>query len=74
MAVCLFSRNYRHIRFVVSFLSEGNRTVNECIQRMISSHSDIQAGIVNSTALTNQNVTGLAGLSAIQLHAKALAL
>ena len=48
---------------------EGNNAVFERIERVVLAHADILAGIVNRTALTDDDVTGDALLTAPDLNA-----
>ena len=65
----LFKRDNRNIRLVVRFPAKSHSSVSQRIQRMISAHSDIQAGVMHRTALANQNRAGFTSLSTEQFNA-----
>lgn len=48
---------------------EGNDAVNECVKRVVLTHTYVLSGIVNRTALANDDVAGYAGLAAPNLNA-----
>lgn len=63
---------YRNIRTIVLLLSEYNHTVNQCEQSVILTHTYILTWVVNSTTLTNQNVTCLCILTTENLNSESL--
>ena len=63
------SRKYRHETLVVTTFLEFNNTINESIQSMILTHSNVLSRIVNSTALTDDDITSDTFLTAKNLNA-----
>ncbi len=64
----VFYRLNRDIRFVVSFLGELNHSGHCGKQGMVSSNTNIVAGMVNSSTLSDEDITGFYDLSAVKLH------
>lgn len=54
---------------VTTAFMEVYNTVNQCIQCIILANTDILTGIVTSTALTHDNITGQASLTTPNLYA-----
>ena len=63
-----FGRNGNHAAVAIAAM-EGNHAVNECVKRVVLTHTYVLSGIVNRTALANDDVAGYAGLSAPNLNA-----
>ncbi len=61
--------SYRNDATVALAAVESNNTVNESEERVVLAHAYILAGIVNRTALTNDDVASYAGLSTPNLNA-----
>ena len=70
----LCQRLNAYIRAVVSLLSEDYRTINESEEGVILTHTYVLTWIVNSTALTNDDVACLRYLTTIKLYAESFAL
>ena len=62
-------RNYRNITLVALALVELNSSVDECVERVVLTHSNIVASIVLRATLTNDDVTSYNLLTAKNLHA-----
>lgn len=65
----LFGRNHRDEAAILTAFVEFHHTVDEGIQRMVSTHADVLAGIVGGATLTNDDVAGDALLTTKNLHA-----
>ena len=65
----LFCGNHGNERAVFTAFVEFHNTVDESIQRMVSSHTDILAGVMSGTTLTDNNVAGDALLTTKNLNA-----
>ena len=63
-----FGRNGNYAAVAIAAM-EGNHAVNECVKRVVLTHTHVLSGIVNRTALANDDVAGNAGLSAPNLNA-----
>ena len=57
--VLVLKRNYRNIGLVVSFLTETNLTIDQSVKSVVLTHTYIESWVVNSTSLTNEDVTCL---------------
>lgn len=71
--VLVLKRDYRDIRFIVSFLAEAYLTVYECVKSMVFTHSYIQTRIVDCTSLADKNVACLYNLITEFLDTESLA-
>ena len=60
---------YGYNTTVASTALEVYNTINECEEGVILTHANILARVVNSTALTNNDVAGHAYLAAPNLNA-----
>ena len=59
------------LRSILLFFLESYYTIDQGIERVILSHSNILARIVYRAALANQNIAGLSKLSAEKFYAQA---
>ncbi len=64
---------HRNESSVLSSLPEFNNTIAESEQRIVFSNTNIFTGMVNGTALTNDNVAGDCRLAAEDLYSQAFA-
>ena len=63
-----------HVDIGVSVaLLELNDTIDECIERMVTTHAYIQSRTVHRAALAADDVAGFSELTTINLHAESLA-
>ena len=60
--VLVLKWEYRDVRFVISLLAEADATVDECVKSVILTDTDVQTWVVNSTPLTNKDITCLYNL------------
>ena len=60
--VLVLKREYRDVRFVISLLAEADTTVDKCVKSVILTDTDVQTWVVNSTPLTNKDITCLYNL------------
>ncbi len=67
--LCFCFRLNRNRASVQTAFLEGNHSVYQCVKRMIATHAYVLARVVYRTALTNDDVTGDARLTAIYLYA-----
>ena len=73
MPLCLSSdRNYTYSTAVETTFPELYGSVNKSIERVVLTHSNVCAGIVTSTALTNDDVTSDALFTTKNLDAQSL--
>lgn len=63
-----FSSIDRNESFITLSFPKFNQTITECKQSEVSSNTNIFAGMVFGTTLTNDDVTGYCGLSAVDLN------
>ena len=54
--------------------AEFDHAIGQCEQREITAYTDIKAGVVYCSALTDDDVSGDCGLAAEDFYAKALTL
>ena len=69
----LFSRHNRNVGLVLTSLVELHNTIAESEKGMVLTHANILARIVDSTALTDDDVAGDARLTAKDFHAQTFA-
>lgn len=67
---CLHLRLYGYVRAIVPFLAEHHYAVHQCKQCMVSADTYIVSGVVYSSALTHENVTGFCSLTAEYFYAQ----
>ncbi len=53
---------YRNIGFVVSFLAEAYSTVDQCVESVVLTDTYVEAWVVDSSPLTNEDITCLYNL------------
>ena len=70
----LCKRSYANIALTRSLLREDNNAIYKCEEGVILTHTYILTWIVNSTALTNDDVACLRYLTTIKLYAESFAL
>ena len=58
----VFERDNRDVRLVLCLLAEFYLTVNEGVESVIPTHSDVETRVVNSTSLTDDDVARLYSL------------
>ena len=68
----LGQRSYTNVRFARRLLAELNCTVNQCKKSVVLTHTHVVTGVVYCTSLTNDDVTGLAYLTAENLYTETL--
>lgn len=76
-AECLgscFNRQYAYEGPVVSSFAEFNNAIRQCEQCEVSSNANIFSGVVFSSALAHENVSGDCRLTAINFYTEAFAL
>ena len=66
-------RNNRDKTLIASLLFEFDHTVLEGVQRVVLTHTNILAGVVGRTALTDDDVAGQSRLTAVNLYAESFA-
>ena len=74
LSALLCQGHYAHIGLVLALLAERYRSVNECEQRVVLTHTYILTGVVYRTTLADDDVAGLSELTAEQLDTESLAL
>ena len=72
--VLVLKREYRDVRFVISLLTEADTTVDQSVKSMVLTDTYIQTWVVNSTSLTNEDVTSLYYLITIFLDSESFAM
>ena len=70
----LCKRSNAYIALAGCLLSEDNYTINKCEEGVVLAHTNILTWVVNSTALTNDDVACLRYLTTIKLYAESFAL
>jgi len=71
--LCLFVGSYVDELASILTLGEENNTVNKRIDCVVLTHTHIKTGMMNSTALTLDDVTCLSVLTAKNLNAESFA-
>ena len=66
-------RDNGYVGAVVAFLDERDSAVDESEEGMILAHANVEAWVMNSATLTNDDVASLSGLSSEELQAKSFA-
>ena len=69
--LCKWSNTY--IALTRSLLCEDNYTINKCEEGVVLAHTYVLTWIVNSTALTNDDVACLCELTTEKLQAESFA-
>lgn len=57
----------------VAALSEENSAVNQCVKGVVLAHTHVKTGMMNSAALTLEDIASLCILSAENLNTESLA-
>ena len=70
----LGQRRYADERLALTLLAERYRTVYQCEEGVILTHTHVLAGVVDSTSLTNDDVASLSELTTEKFYAESLAL
>lgn len=66
-------RDNGYVGAVVAFLDERDSAVDESEEGMILAHTNVEAWVMNSATLTNDDVASLSSLTAKKLQAKSFA-
>ncbi len=69
----LVERSNAYIRLTRCLLGEAYGTINQCEERVVLTHTNVLTWIVNSAALTNDNVACLRYLTTEKFNAESFA-
>lgn len=72
LSVLLCKRSNRNVALIVLATLECHYTVNQSVESVVTTHTDVCTWVVNCTTLTYDDITGFAYLATPDLHTKSL--
>ena len=72
LSVLLCERSNRNVALVVLATLECYNAVNQSVESVVTTHTDVCTGVVNCTTLTYDDITGFAYLATPNFHTKSL--
>lgn len=61
--------NYRNIATILASFFEAYRTIYECVEGVVATHTDVFTGVMHGASLTNDDVSCFAGFTTEYFHA-----